>query len=177
MRRVRDRMVFLQDAGDTEWPGWNGGRAFSFSARALLGIGLWQVNRGAPRRLHQMIGEREEAAYGERASEIAAGLARHFTQGRDFERAFSYRHQAAHNALRASAAREAVEHLPRRSTPSAVSHWHSEAGARVATATRDGRARGQATRGYGAPEVQQAYQRAGELCQRLGETRATVFPR
>ncbi|MGO9954981.1 MAG: hypothetical protein ACLP50_03240, partial [Solirubrobacteraceae bacterium] len=33
----------------------------------------------------------------------------------------------------------------------------------------------QASKGYGAPEVQQAYERASELCRRLGET-PQLFP-
>jgi hypothetical protein len=62
-------------------------------------------------RLHRRIGEGAEAAYGHRVGEIAAELARHFEQGRDYGRAVQYLRQAAQNALRRSANREAIAHL------------------------------------------------------------------
>ena len=169
------RMAFLQDAGDTEWPDGTVAARFRFQHALYWESVYGRLTAARRARLHQMIGEREEAAYGERASEIAAGLARHFTQGRDFERAFRYRHQAAHNALRASAAREAVEHLTAAidalgHLPIGIQKLERELQLQLAMG-----AALQATRGYGAPEVQQAYERAGELCQRLGET-PQLFP-
>ena len=105
------RMSFIQDAGDDEWP--DGTVAARFRFRHALYRDAVYARLTAARRsaLHQRIGERQEAAYGERANEIASELARHFEQGRNFERALSYREQAARNALRRSAPREAIEHL------------------------------------------------------------------
>ena len=62
-------------------------------------------------RLHQRIGEREEAGYGEQAREIAAELAVHFERGRDYQRAVSICGKQAQNAMRRSAHREAISHL------------------------------------------------------------------
>jgi predicted ATPase/DNA-binding winged helix-turn-helix (wHTH) protein len=67
--------------------------------------------RVAPTRrskIHGRIGERGEAIYGERVTEIAAELAVHFEQSRDFVRAVKYLHMAAENAARRSADYEAV---------------------------------------------------------------------
>jgi predicted ATPase/DNA-binding winged helix-turn-helix (wHTH) protein len=60
-------------------------------------------------RIHGRIGERGEAVYGNRSSEIAAELAVHFEQARDWARAVKYLLIAAENAARRSANREAVE--------------------------------------------------------------------
>jgi predicted ATPase/DNA-binding winged helix-turn-helix (wHTH) protein len=59
-------------------------------------------------RIHGRIGERGESIYGERVGEIAAELAVHFEQSRDFTRAIKYLGLAAENAARRSANREAI---------------------------------------------------------------------
>lgn len=64
-------------------------------------------------RLHRRIGERGIAVYGERVDEIAAELAMHFEQARDFEAAVEYLRRAADNAARRYANREAIDHLNR----------------------------------------------------------------
>ncbi len=169
------RMAFLQDAGDTEWPDGTVAARFRFQHALYWESVYGRLTAARRARIHQMIGEREEVAFGERCGEVAAELARHFTQSRDFDRAFRYRHQAAHNALRASASREAVEHLTAAldalgHLPNGIQKLERELQLQLAMG-----AALQATKGYGAPEVQQAYERAGELCQRLGET-PQLFP-
>src|SRR5262249_57879764 len=61
--------------------------------------------------LHQRIGAREEAGYGERAGEHAAVLAVHFARGRDTVRAVRYMQQAADTALGRHAYREAMTQI------------------------------------------------------------------
>ena len=170
-----NRMAFLQDAGDAEWPDGTVAARFRFQHALYWESVYGRLTAARRARIHQKIGEREETAYGERTSEVAAELARHFTQGRDFERAFRYRHLAAHNALRASASREAVEHLTAAMDalghlPDGIQKLERELQLQLALG-----AALQTSKGYGAPEVQQAYERAGELCQRLGET-PQLFP-
>ncbi len=66
----------------------------------------------APRRrsqIHQRIAERGIAIYGDRAREIAAELAMHFEQSRDWPRAVQYLTQAAENAIHKSAYHEAAD--------------------------------------------------------------------
>jgi predicted ATPase len=67
--------------------------------------------RVAPTRrsqIHARIGQRGETIYGDRVGEIAAELAVHFEQARDWTRAVKYLQLAAENALRRTANREAV---------------------------------------------------------------------
>jgi len=59
--------------------------------------------------IHQQIAERGMAIYGDRSSEIAAELAMHFEQSRDWPRAVQYLVQAAENAMRKSAHHEAAD--------------------------------------------------------------------
>ncbi|HEY2363005.1 MAG TPA: AAA family ATPase [Candidatus Angelobacter sp.] len=61
------------------------------------------------RQIHQRIAERGVAIYQERASEIAAELAMHFEQSRDWPRALQYLIEAAGTAARRSAHHEAAE--------------------------------------------------------------------
>jgi len=59
--------------------------------------------------IHQRIAERGIAIYGDRKNEIAAELAMHFEQSRDWPRALEYLLQAAENAAKRSAHHEAVD--------------------------------------------------------------------
>lgn len=59
--------------------------------------------------IHQRIGERGEQIYGHRKSEIAAELAMHFEQSRDWMRALEHLLQAAENAATCSAHQEAID--------------------------------------------------------------------
>ena len=63
--------------------------------------------------LHQRIGDCEEAAHRGREKEVAAELAMHFEQGREYNRAMKYLRQAATNDLLRYANREAIDHLTR----------------------------------------------------------------
>ncbi len=169
------RMSFLQDAGDDEWPDGTVSARFRFQHALYREAVYARLTAGRRSAFHHRIGERQQAAYGDRAIEIASELARHFEQGRNFERALRYREQAARNALRRSAPREAIEHLSAGlrilgRLPEGHERLEHELQLRLALG-----AALQSTRGYGAPEVQDAYQRAGELCQQLGET-PHLFP-
>ena len=59
--------------------------------------------------IHQRIAEQGVAVYGDRASEIAAELAMHFEESRDWLRAVQYLTQAADNAIHKSAYYEAAD--------------------------------------------------------------------
>ena len=59
--------------------------------------------------IHHRIGERGIGIYGDRVSEIAAELAMHFEQSRDWPRALEYLLQAAENAAACSAHHEAID--------------------------------------------------------------------
>jgi DNA-binding winged helix-turn-helix (wHTH) protein/tetratricopeptide (TPR) repeat protein len=59
--------------------------------------------------IHQRIAERAIAIYGDRRNEIAAELAMHFEQSRDWPRAFEYLLHASENAAAHSAHHEAID--------------------------------------------------------------------
>ncbi|MGH7417029.1 MAG: hypothetical protein ACREKB_04545, partial [Candidatus Rokuibacteriota bacterium] len=65
------------------------------------------------RQLHQRVGASKETAFGSRSADIAGELAVHFEEARDDSRAVHYLGQAAQNALRRSAGREAADLLTR----------------------------------------------------------------
>jgi DNA-binding winged helix-turn-helix (wHTH) protein/predicted ATPase/type II secretory pathway predicted ATPase ExeA len=132
---------------------------------------------GAARRLqlHRRIGEGLEAAHGEQAGAIAAELAMHFEQGRAPGRAVQYLAQAAQNAVQRSANREAIDLLRRgldlvRALPDPGQRAEQELALQVALAVPL-----MMTRGYTAPEVKAAYERARELCRQIGDT-PHIFP-
>jgi predicted ATPase len=113
-RRCADlaqRGQWLRQSGTAEWPDGTVASRYSF-VHALYQEVLSERVKGAWRvQLHRRIGEREEAGYGEQAREIAAELAVHFEQGRDYPRAVRYLQLAGENAIRRSAHQEALDHL------------------------------------------------------------------
>ena len=121
------------------------------------------------------IGERGEAACAERAPEIAAELAMHFERGRDWRRAVKYLQLAAENAALRFANHEAAT-LARcgldllKLLPDTVERRHNEFSFQVILGVTL-----MATRGYAATEVEQAYTRACELYQQMGEP-PQLFP-
>jgi serine/threonine protein kinase/tetratricopeptide (TPR) repeat protein len=116
--------------------------------------------------LHEAVGEALEEIYGERSSEVAVDLARHFQAAGLSGSAIKYHRQAAANAMKMSANLEATEHL-----------WKALALIPELTeAERDALEFGIQTAlgpaltamyGFTAPAVEEAYARARELSQRL----------
>jgi DNA-binding winged helix-turn-helix (wHTH) protein/predicted ATPase len=166
---------FLQEAGVTEWP--DGTLSGRYTFRHVLYQNVLYERIAAARRvrLHRMIGERQEQAYGMRAKEVAAELAMHFERGRDYLKAVSYLHKAGTNAIRRSAHREAIRYLSRglellELLPKNTERDHQEISLQLTLGLPLA-----ATKGYAAPEVEQAYTRALVLCGQIGET-PLLFP-
>jgi DNA-binding winged helix-turn-helix (wHTH) protein/predicted ATPase/Cdc6-like AAA superfamily ATPase len=118
-------------------------------------------------RLHRRIVDWGEAAYGEHAAEIAAELAEHAEQGRDFGRAARYHHLAAAKAARLAAHREAVDHARRGldlldQMGNASDREGEELGLLMTLGLQL-----QVGSGFAAPGVGEAYARARELCGRV----------
>jgi predicted ATPase len=102
--------------------------------------------------------------------EIAAELAMHFEQGQDYRRAVQYLGQAAQNALRRSAHREAIDHLTKglellKTLPDTPERTQQELALQIALGVSL-----MVTKGYAAPEVERVYTRARELCLQMGQT-------
>jgi DNA-binding winged helix-turn-helix (wHTH) protein/predicted ATPase len=172
---LAERQQFLRPAGIAEWP--DGTVAARYGFIHALYQHLWheRVNIEQQQQWHLRIGERKETAYRDRVGEIAAELAVHFEQGRDYGRAVQYRGQAAQKALRRSANREAIDHLTTglkllETLPDTPERTQQELALQIALAVPLS-----ATKGFAAPEVESAYTRAQELCQQIGET-PQIFP-
>ncbi|MGH2708522.1 MAG: hypothetical protein ACRDJK_09540, partial [Actinomycetota bacterium] len=127
------------------------------------------------RQLHQQVGLSKETAFGSRRVEIAAELAVHFEEARDDARAVHYLGQAAQKALRRSASREAADLLTRaierlQTLPETPERAQQELSLQVSLG-----AAFLMSKGYTAPEVKRAYDRAHALCERIGES-PHLFP-
>ena len=105
------REQFISERQMQRWPDGTVSGQYVFR-HGLYQEALYQRLSASRRvRLHSQIGLRREAAYGERAQEIAAELAMHFEQGQDIERAIQYRYYASQNAEQRSAYVEALTHV------------------------------------------------------------------
>jgi DNA-binding winged helix-turn-helix (wHTH) protein/predicted ATPase len=167
--------VFIVGAGAGTWP--DGTRADLYAFRHDLYRELLYDRLPATRRAaaHARVGRRLEAAWHERLDAVASELAEHFERGNEPVRAIPHHQRAAAKALRRSANTEAGEHLRRAlgaigRISDEVERARTEVELRVALGAAFITARG-----FGAPEVLDAYSRAETLCDRLG-ARADLFP-
>ena len=175
LRELARQGGFVRETGTTEWPDGTVAAGFEFLHalyREVLNERLSPTRRAG---LHRRIGERLEAAYRERAPEIAAELALQFDHARDARRAIIYLKHAAETDRRRSANQEAKMHLRRalellKALPVSSERDELEVALRIALG-----AALMATDGFGAPEVEECYATARELCQRLGRT-TQLFP-
>ncbi len=166
---------FLKRVGIEAWP--DGTLAARYGFLHALYQQLWH-ERVTPTRLqqfHRAIGERKERAYGERVREIAAEMAVHFEQGRDYGKAVQYHGQAGQQALQRSAPQEAIAHLTTgvallEYLPATRERDQLEIGLQMALGLA-----WMMTKGYAAPEAAAAYARAHALCQRP-EDMPQLFP-
>ena len=168
--RLTRRGQFLYTADVSEWPDGTVAAKYSFLHALYQEVVYQRLTAARQVRLHRQIGERQEAAYGQRASEIAAELALHFERGRDYNKAVLYLQQAAQNASQRNAYQEAVSLLTRglellKTFPDTPTRTQQELTLLIALGTPL-----LATKGYAVAEVRDVYDRALALCQQLGET-------
>ena len=183
MREVEERCQllarrgqFLQEAGASQWPDGTAAASYRFIHALYQEVLYARIPMGRRIDLHYRIGQGEERAYGDRAGEIAVELATHFEQSRDYSAAIKYRQLAGENATRISAHHEAIEHFGRalelmmRELPDNAQRVQQELSLQVAIGFALN-----AVRGWAAPEVENAFTRARELCHRLGDP-PELFP-
>jgi len=123
--------------------------------------------------LHEDVGNVLEELYGDQASEIAAiapQLAWHFQEAGITEKAIHYLRQAGKRAVQLSAYQEGRAHLTRGlalllALPESPERARQELALQLALGLA-----WQGTRGTQSSEVKQAYARARELCQQMGQT-------
>ena len=101
----------IEARGTEEWPDGTVAGRYGFAHDLHQEVLYERIPPGRRARLHCRIGNRLEAAYGERAAEIAPELAAHFVRGAEGERAVPHLRSAAEQSLSRSAPREAVDHL------------------------------------------------------------------
>lgn len=111
-RLVRQQQ-FLRAGEAKTWPDGTVTSTYGFSHALYQHALLQRVTAVRRLRCHLRIGERLESAYQTRLGEVAAELAVHFEQGRDYLRAVRYLQQAAEQAVRRYANREARQYLSR----------------------------------------------------------------
>jgi predicted ATPase len=119
--------------------------------------------------LHEAVGQSLERLYGEAVDEVALQLARHFQEAGLTGKAIDYLSRAGERAVRLSANEEALTHFNQalallKTLPDSPERVRQEIDLQLALAVPY-----LVTRGYGAPEVGRAYDRAQELCQQAGE--------
>ncbi len=173
--RLARQNVFISRSDPDVWPDGTRAELYGFRHdlyRELLYDRLPPSSRAA---YHTRVANRLELVWGSRSALIAAELADHFDRGNEPVRAIPHHQRAAATALRRSANQEAISHLQRafdaiRHVPDESERAKLEVELRVAMG-----AAFIATRGFGAPEVVEAYTKAEALCGRLGE-RADLFP-
>ena len=127
------------------------------------------------RQLHRRVGESKETAFRSRGAEIAAELAVHFEQAGDAPRAVRYLGQAAQKALGRSAAREAADLLTRalerlQTLPETPERAQQELALQASLGVAL-----LMSRGFTAPEVKHAFDRAHALSGQAGES-PQLFP-
>lgn len=173
--RLARQGIFIVSSGSTVWP--DGTRTELYSFRHDLYRELLYDRLPATRRAgsHARIGRRLEAAWAGRLDAVASQLAEHFERGHEPTRAIPHRQRAAAKALRRSANAVAIGHLRRALDGVGIIADEVERASVEAELLVALGAAFIAARGFGAPEVLDAYARAEALCERLGE-RAELFP-
>ncbi len=164
------RHQFIQDRGVQELPNGEASTRYGFIHALYQNILYERISASRLVQLHRRIGERGEDVYGENAGEIAAELAMHFDRGRDYKRAAKHFQQAADNAIRRFAYREAVGLARRglellRKLPDTAERAEQELLMQLTLGVPL-----IATEGYAAPDVGSVYLKARELCEQLGGT-------
>jgi predicted ATPase len=158
------RRQFFQLEGNGEWPDGTVVTRCAFIHAVYQQVAYARIGLARRAQLHLRIGMRQEAAYGERARDIAPELAMHFERGQEHTRAVFYLAAAGEQALRRSACQEAIAHYRRAleltsRLPPGPSHHRIELDLLVALGAPLAM-----TRGHAASEVEAVYARARELC-------------
>jgi predicted ATPase len=122
--------------------------------------------------LHEAVGNGLEALYEEHLEETAVQLARHFRAAGLVAKAVDYLRLAGDRARRLFANEEAIGHYTQaleliETLPDKLECVEQELIVQTALAVAL-----TAARGYAAPEVERAYERARELCRQVGVSRA-----
>ena len=122
--------------------------------------------------LHGKTAEAMEVIYAEKLDDHYSGLAHHYRQSENTEKAIEYLRLAGQQAIRQSANQEAAEHLTLALTlldtlPGTLSRSRTELGLQISLGSAL-----VSTQGWGSPALERASVRAAELCQEIGDSPA-----
>jgi class 3 adenylate cyclase/predicted ATPase len=125
--------------------------------------------------LHEGVGEAIEAIFAGRLDEHLSQVAHHYSHSRNTKKAVEYSRLAGQRAVQLSANAEAIGHLTTalkslETLPDSPARAEQELALQITLGVPL-----LATRGWAAPEVENTYARARELCMRVGET-PRLFP-
>ncbi len=165
------RNAFVSGGPPLEWPDGTLSATFKFQHSLYRDVLAARVSPARRTELHGLIGARLEAAYEERAPELAAELALHFEHGRDFRRAVVYLQHAAETDRSRSAHDVAQHHYGRalavlQKLPAGVERDEREVALRIGLGSVLIQ-----TSGWAAPEVQAGHARVRELLETRGPAR------
>lgn len=158
---------FIHDCDVQELPNGEGATRYRFIHALYQNVLYERLSPSRRVQLHRRIGEHNEEVYGARAREIAAELAMHFEQGRDYKRTAKYLQHASDTAIRRFAYQESIR-LARRGLelleklPDTDERAEQELSLQLTLGVPL-----IVTAGYAAEDVGNAYTRARELCQRV----------
>ncbi len=160
----------LSSSEAVEWQNGKLAVNYRFSHALYRDICYQRLGRNQRVRFHAQVARQLESLYGRQVNEVASEVALHFERGGDTDRAAHYHYYAGENALRRSAAREAIDHfdnavrLVGKMSPT-VQRRERELALQVARAAPLAM-----VHGYGAPIVAAAYERAQALSHHVGQT-------
>jgi predicted ATPase len=148
---------------------------YSFKHALIQDAAYQSLLRSTRQQYHQRIAQVLEARFPERCETQPELLAHHCTAAGLTEQAINYWRRAGQRAMQHSAHPEAVQHLTTglellTTLPETSTRAQQELTLQIALGPML-----MATKGFAAPEVEQAYARARVLCQQVGET-PQLFP-
>ena len=148
---------------------------YIFRHALIRDVAYQSLLRRTRQHYHQQVAELLEARFPEVVETQSELVAHHYTEAGLAEQAMGYWQQAGERAIQASAYAEAIAHLTQGmallgTLPETPARLQRELDFQVPLAQSLF-----ATRGMGHPEVEQAYARARELCEQIGET-PLLFP-
>jgi len=169
------RGLLLKPHGIEERPSEGDNTRYSFIHELYQQVLYERLSAGRRTRLHLLVGESKERAFGKDAGNIASELAVHFEEGRDYRRAIKYLEVAARNVARRYANREAIAYLTHGlKLLEALPQDHQTLEQELSLLMVAGPAV-LAIKGYTAVDVGRTYARARNLCQILGKPLFTVL--
>jgi DNA-binding SARP family transcriptional activator/predicted ATPase len=147
-----------------------GGNSYDFSHDRIRDAAYEGLSTARRSLLHRQIAAALETVYADDLDTVSGQVAAHYDRGGLPSQAIAYYRRAAQVAHRLAAVEEAISHLNRAlalllAQPETPARMQQELGLQVALG-----APLIAVRGYTAPELERAFNRAQELCRQIGET-------